>query len=591
MKKKIEAIEKLGVGKRAGGVYIPPQRFAMLQRDAEGLDKNSESFQKLNWESLRKKINGLVNKVNISNIKEIVFEVFKMNIIRGRGLLCRSLIKSQSVSPSFTPVYAALVAIINSKIPDIGHLLLVRLINVFKKAFRRNDKKNLLSSTKFIGHLFNQYVLNPLVPMEIFVLLLNKPTDDSVEICVHFMQEIAIRLNEVMPKGYNGIFDRLRSILHEGDADKRVQYLIEGLFGVRRQEFRDFPAIPEDLDLVEEGDQNMHVDLSLDQDLNLEENLDYFQLDLNFVENEVKFEKIKKEILGDSDEEDSESEESSESEEGDVPVEDRTGAQLLKIKKEIYLAIMSSLTFSATAHKLLKMNFEEEHVSKMIVECCAQEKTFLRSYALIAERFCVLRRTYREKFAELFESQYATIYRYETNKLRNVAKFFAYLLYRDAIPWSVLKAVRLTSLDTTSSSRIFLKILFLELAADMSVAKLDMKLKEPELQPYLTGVFPKDNLKNTTFAINYFTTINLGLLTEDMRNFLANAPKTFKREESSDSDSDSDSDSSSDSSDSSSDSSDSSSDSSDSSSSDSSDSSSSSSSDSRRRSRRRYRSR
>ncbi len=45
-------------------------------------------------------------------------------------------------------------------------------------------------------------------------------------------------------------------------------------------------------------------------------------------------------------------------------------------------------------------------------------------------------------------------------QLRNVAKFFAHLLATDAVSWEVLAAIRLTEDDTTSSSRIFIKILF-----------------------------------------------------------------------------------------------------------------------------------
>ena len=51
------------------------------------------------------------------------------------------------------------------------------------------------------------------------------------------------------------------------------------------------------------------------------------------------------------------------------------------------------------------------------------------------------------------------IHRLETNKLRNVAKFFARLLGTFALPWHVLAYTRLTEEDTTSSSRIFIKIL------------------------------------------------------------------------------------------------------------------------------------
>ncbi len=50
------------------------------------------------------------------------------NLERGRGLFCRSLMKSQMASPTFTPVFAALVSVVNTKFPEIGELLLQRLI-------------------------------------------------------------------------------------------------------------------------------------------------------------------------------------------------------------------------------------------------------------------------------------------------------------------------------------------------------------------------------------------------------------------------------------------------------------------------------
>jgi len=56
------------------------------------------------------------------------------------GLFARSLMKAQAASPSFTPVYAALVSVINTHFPAIGELILVRLILTFRKSFRRNDK-------------------------------------------------------------------------------------------------------------------------------------------------------------------------------------------------------------------------------------------------------------------------------------------------------------------------------------------------------------------------------------------------------------------------------------------------------------------
>jgi pre-mRNA-splicing factor CWC22 len=51
----------------------------------------------------------------------------------------------------------------------------------------------------------------------------------------------------------------------------------------------------------------------------------------------------------------------------------------------------------------------------------------------------------------------------------------------------------------------------------MSLEKLNTKLKEPELQEFVEGLFPKDHPKNTRFAINFFTSIGQGALTEELR--------------------------------------------------------------------------
>ena len=47
------------------------------------------------------------------------------------------MIQAQTASPTFTLVYSALAAIINTKVPNIGELLLLRLILNFKRGFKR----------------------------------------------------------------------------------------------------------------------------------------------------------------------------------------------------------------------------------------------------------------------------------------------------------------------------------------------------------------------------------------------------------------------------------------------------------------------
>jgi pre-mRNA-splicing factor CWC22 len=78
--------------------------------------------------------------VNVANIGNIVSELFQENVVRGRGLLARSVIQAQSASPVFTHVYAALVSVINTKFPQTGELIAKRLVSQFRKGYRRNDK-------------------------------------------------------------------------------------------------------------------------------------------------------------------------------------------------------------------------------------------------------------------------------------------------------------------------------------------------------------------------------------------------------------------------------------------------------------------
>jgi pre-mRNA-splicing factor CWC22 len=124
---------------RSGGVYVPPARLRAM-REAAAADKTSNEYQRLSWDALRKSITGIVNRVNVTNIKDVIPELFEENLIRGRGLFCRSVMKAQAASLPFTPVFAALVAVVNTKLPQVGELLVTRLVSQFRRSFKRNDK-------------------------------------------------------------------------------------------------------------------------------------------------------------------------------------------------------------------------------------------------------------------------------------------------------------------------------------------------------------------------------------------------------------------------------------------------------------------
>nr|CAI5838960.1 unnamed protein product [Callosobruchus analis] len=474
---------------RTGGAYIPPAKLRMMQENIT--DKSSAAYQRIAWEALKKSIHGYINKVNTSNIGIIARELLHENIVRGRGLLCKSIIQAQAASPTFTNVYAALVAVINSKFPNIGELLLRRLVLQFKRGFKQNNKGTCICSVTFVAHLVNQRVAHEILALEILTLLVESPTDDSVEVAISFLKECGQKLTEVSSKGIAAIFEMLRNILHEGQLEKRIQYMIEVMFQIRKDGFKDHAAVIEELDVVEEEDQFTHL-ITLDdvKQADAEDILNVFKFDEKYEENEGKYKNLSKEILQSDSGSDSGSEESGEEESDDEnddgPSEaskiiDKTETNLITLRRTIYLTIQSSLDFEECAHKLLKMELkpgQEIELCHMFLDCCAEQRTYEKFYGLLAQRFCQINKTYIEPFQQIFKDTYATTHRLDANRLRNVSKFFAHLLFTDAIGWEVLEIMKLNEEDTNSSSRIFIKILFQELAEYMGMGKLNARLKD-----------------------------------------------------------------------------------------------------------------
>ncbi|EZG87293.1 putative pre-mRNA-splicing factor CWC22-like protein [Gregarina niphandrodes] len=549
---------------RTGGIYLPPHKLARLEAEIE-LEEYGERYQQKEWEKLRKTINGSVNKSNVGNIPVIAKSLFKVNLIRGRGLLVRALLHAQTVSPEYTHVFAALAAVINTRIPDIGDLLIRRLVLRFRRAFRRKDKVNTIGSLKFFAHLINQRVLGEVTALELCALLLDQPTNDSVHVCCAFLEEVGDFLQQEVNNGLTMICDRLRNILNEGEVAAHTQYVIERFFDVRRKHFQENPSVLPELDLVEEDDQVTHTVDLLEDNIDRQDLLDLFQASPpdQYKREEGKWQEISREIIGSDGEEDVEDLGDAELEEleglepavepaavksgtaglatadsqsggqtgggaGLVVIHDMTEQEKINLRKSIYLCIMSSLNFEESVHKLLKLNLrpgDEKEVCSMIVDSCSMERTFSRSLALQAERLCALNESYRTQFEEAFKINYKIIHRFETNNLRNVAMFFSHLLGSDSVGWNVLECVRLTEDDTTAASRIFLKILFQELIDYMGLSNLRRRMQEEEVL-FAHTVLLEDTRSNMRFCVNFFTAIGLAVLAQELRTKLERKPSS-----------------------------------------------------------------
>ena len=108
-------------------------------------------------------------------------------------------------------------------------------------------------------------MVHELLALQILSLFLENPTEDSIELACDFMIECGHVLTEITPAGVNAIFERFRTILQDGEVNKRCQYVIEKLFRIRKEKFKNNLGVVKELDLVEEDDKITH-EISLDDD-------------------------------------------------------------------------------------------------------------------------------------------------------------------------------------------------------------------------------------------------------------------------------------------------------------------------------------
>lgn len=120
-------------------MYIPPFKLAQMMKDVE--DKNLVQYQRMTWDALPEEYQWSCEQGQCVKRENIIPELFGENLIRGRGLFARSCMKSQMASPTFTHVFAGLVAVVNTKFPELGELLLKRIILQLKERSSRTTSR------------------------------------------------------------------------------------------------------------------------------------------------------------------------------------------------------------------------------------------------------------------------------------------------------------------------------------------------------------------------------------------------------------------------------------------------------------------
>jgi pre-mRNA-splicing factor CWC22 len=81
-----------------------------------------------------------------------------------------------------------------------------------------------------------------------------------------------------------------------------------------------------------------------------------------------------------------------------------------------------------------------------------------------------------------------TILRYETNRLRNIVWLFGHLFADYATSWAVLQVIKMNEDDTTSPSRVFVKLIMQEVTESMGLPTIKERFADAEIKALCSGM-------------------------------------------------------------------------------------------------------
>lgn len=532
--------------------------------DSEAVAEQKEAFN-----ALRISITTIINRLTLTTVEESAVELIRENIIRGRGLLAMALLRTQNMSPELTPVLAALLSRLKTGFPVIVTLVCHRLVVEWTLAYRRKDWQRVEHINVFLTWLFIFRVIDVAVLLEVLVTCMSatKNTEENVSLATKLFQISFKAMYERSRREFHTVvLPAFRNMLAMDDdnviVSARSQAALERcmtevkLWEKKKHEEGIIPEALLPFEGEEEGDT---VELELGAAYATFPQLDRFQFDPQYEDNERKYEAVRQGLLGKDWErelleavaaaevEEEEARAAEAAEEGQEPTDGSAREEEEKLdgskkvidtaermlRQEIFLAVRSSVRADEVVHKILKnlQPHTERVVCFMLIEGCCEEKSYRRIYEMSAERLCKSRSVFQNFFIEAFRERYRTAVELTMKQLEYSCLLFAHLLRTESLYWSRCLGV-LDILHNDESQRLFIQHLFQALGQAMGMEAVAKRLYgDEEIRSHCSRLLCLEDRDDAciTYAINLFVAMGLGELTVGMRQKLTERLESRKR--------------------------------------------------------------
>ncbi|KAL0207834.1 hypothetical protein P9112_010421 [Eukaryota sp. TZLM1-RC] len=499
---------------------------------------STRSEQEQAWKHLTKTITGILNKVSADNIPDVLPQLLSVNLIKGRGILTSRIIQACESATALTPVYATLLALINSVFPSIGRLAIQRILIRVQKSLKSRRIRETSGLLTLLSHLIYFQVALPLLVFETSSLLIQP---HLLSLLCPFLEICGGVAMDEYPRLYDDMYGKIRDLYSKHQLKGEDSSAVERLFDCHRKGYQS-KIQSKLIDYVGLVDPKPH-DVEIDENLVEEKELDKFQLlsAESFREQEDQYKRISGEVIQDFI---SKFSVEPENDPNSSPIHDEIfdeDENLAVFKRDVYITITSSISAEETCHKLLKLQFPKEnlnptfHLCKMILDTCQNFGIFNRVFSLIGRRLCYLpatRRQCQQSFAEILKDEYLSGRQIEINKVINIAKFFGNLLTPGEATFSMsfLNFIELNPRSTTAQQRIFLKYLFQELIDTWGRSEIVRVFESPTFQSECSGLFP-DNLSDLKYCTVFWKNCQLEFLNNCYEKLIQKAQEQAEKEE------------------------------------------------------------
>ncbi|VVC46031.1 Armadillo-type fold [Cinara cedri] len=256
------------------------------------IDKLSNCYQKHAWKELQDSLFNCCMELDCNNITMTKFKLYKLNIVRGKGMLCRFLMFAQIRRLGDSFFYAKLVALINVDFPNIVELLITRYIVQFKVTyFFEEDKSYILGPAYFLAHLINFNCVDAVVVIQMLNIIFKHSSLNPFKLRVvkEVLKICGYKLCIEQEKEMYQILEVLDLIPQNFRLVKEIQFLIKYIF--KLHDLSKTTTVEEKYDkgLKELFSKQQTHDVTFLSAFNPEYDLDSYTLDLDYVTNEEIF--------------------------------------------------------------------------------------------------------------------------------------------------------------------------------------------------------------------------------------------------------------------------------------------------------------